>query len=78
METNKVITDLKSANFNVEDEGTLDDYLVMNIQLFPDDKIDFSHNLFINQIIEDVQPYQSEISLETPFASKNILKLKYH
>ena len=73
-----MITDLKSANFNVEDEGTLDDYLVMNIQVFPDDKIYCSHNLFINQIIEDVQPYQSKSYLEIPVASTNILQLKYH
>ena len=32
MEINKAITDLKDANFNVENDSTLDNYLSVNIQ----------------------------------------------
>ena len=40
--------------FTIEDQGTLDDYIDVNIDSLPDRKVDLSQNHLIDQIVEDV------------------------
>ena len=47
------ITDIRS-NFDVEDQGTLDDYIGVNIESLPNGKIDISQPHLIDQIVQDV------------------------
>ena len=66
MEINKAMTDIKTTNFNVEDEVTISDYLSVNIQGFPYGKIKLSHPIFIVWIISDTQPTQSNPTMVIP------------
>ena len=77
-EINEAIIELKTDYFNLEDEGTLEDYLEVKIQVIPNRKIKLSHTLLINQIIKDIRPHQSKASMATPAAFKKILLWNYN
>ena len=47
MKINKAVTDLKAANFNVENEITLNNYLSVNIQALPYSNIKLSQPLLV-------------------------------
>ena len=73
MEINKAITDLKDANFNVENDSTLDNYLSVNIQALLYGNIKLSKPLLVYYIVRDIQPPQFNYTMVIPSISMEII-----
>jgi hypothetical protein len=68
------ITDLRTAKFNVTDEGQLSDYLGVKIEKLPDGKFKLSQPHLIDQILEDLGlDKPSTLEKPTPALSSKIV-----
>ena len=72
-EIDKAINDLKNAGFDIEDKGTLKDYLGVNVEYLRNGKIKLSQPHLIDQIIQDTGLTSRSRTQSTPAPSTKIL-----
>jgi hypothetical protein len=72
-EIDKAIHDLKNAGFDIEDKGTLKDYLGVNVEYLSNGKIKLSQPHLIDQIIHDTGLTSHSRTQSTPARSTKIL-----
>jgi hypothetical protein len=68
------IRDLRNARLDLEDQGSLNDYLGVNIERLPDGKIKLSQPHLIDQIIHDTKISKRSAGKQTPAASTKLLR----
>jgi hypothetical protein len=72
-EIDQAIADLQKAGYDIEDKGTLKDYLGVNIEYLSNGKIKLSQPHIIDQIIHDVGLTPHSRTQSTPARSTKIL-----
>jgi len=70
----QAIKDLANAGFDIEDKGSLKDYLGVNVDYLPDGKIKLSQPHLIDQILRDVGLTAKTRTQSTPARSTVILQ----
>ena len=70
----QAITDLQAANYDIEDQGTLADYLGVNVETLKDVRINLSQPLLIDQLLNDVRLPTRATKAQTPSKSTRILR----
>ena len=74
-EINKIVEDLKKAKLNITDEGDIQDFLGVNIDMKKDGTIHLTQPHLIDQIISDLGLTQENVKIkETPSMSSKILR----
>ena len=72
-EIDKAIKDLQKQKYDIEDKGDIQDYLVINIEYVPGNKMKLSQPHLISQIIKQADLNPRVAPKETPGASTKIL-----
>ena len=70
----QAIADLRAANYDIEDQGTLADYLGVNVETLKDGQIKLSQPLLIDQHLNDVRLPTIATKAQTPAKSTRILR----
>ena len=71
--TDLSITDLRAAKYDIEYQGTLTDYLGVNVETLANGRIKLSQMLLINQLLKDVRLPSRSTKAQTPAKSTSIL-----
>lgn len=73
-EIDEIMTKMKEIDLEITDEGTLSDFLGVNIDRRDDGSIEFRQPHLINQILEDLRMTNNDIKTkDTPMASSKLL-----
>ena len=70
----KAIQDITRAEFDIEDQGSITDYLGVNVDKFPDGRIKLFQPHLTDQILKDVKLPRHHATATTPAASTKILR----
>ena len=74
-EIDQIVKDLKKANLNITDEGDIQDFLGVNIEMKKDGTIHLTQPHLVDQITSDLGLTQDNVKIkETPSMSSKILK----
>ena len=69
----ETIEKLRDAKFNIEDQGTVNDFLGIKVERFPDGTIRLTQPNLIESILQDLGLQNTEKGRETPALSMKIL-----
>jgi len=70
----EAIKDLKDAGYNLEDQGSIEDYLGINFEWLDDGRLKLLQPLLIQQILDDVRIPRTAKTRSVPAASSKILQ----